>query len=846
VILAALFNSASQERSEIVMANAWCVIGRIAAVSLALGFACAAQAGEALAIYPANITLTGPAAKHALIAERVREGHNVADVSAEAAWSSSDETIVKIEHGHAVAVGDGRATITAKHGDHTATTSLTVEKSAVPREILFRNHVQSVLSKSGCNMGSCHGAALGKNGFRLSLRGYDADFDYQSITRNARGRRVALEDPARSLLLTKPTGAVPHKGGVRFEVDSPEYTTIAQWLAAGAPPPQAADPALGKLEILPSAAILQPGQKQRFMVLAHFTDGHIEDVTRWAKYSSSADSVITIDQQGNGKVTGPGEGAVSAWYLSQVAISRATVPYQQKIEPAVFATAQRNNLIDELTLKQLERLNLPPAPMADDAEFLRRAFVDTIGTLPTEQEARDFLGDPSPDKRNRLIEALLNRPEFVDYWAYKWSDLLLVNSEKLRPQAMWAYYRWIRKHVEQNTPWDELVRQVLTAEGNTLENGAANYYVLHLDPTETAENASQAFLGMSIACAKCHNHPLEKWTNDQYYAMANLFSRVRVKEADDGNQLVFAVQSGDLIQPRTGKPQPPAPLDAPAIPLASPEDRRAVYAAWLTAPGNPYFARAITNRIWANYLSVGLVEAVDDLRLTNPASNEELLNALAAYLVEQRYDTKALMRLILQSGTYQRASRSQPENIADRRFYSRYYPRRMMAEVLLDAISQVTAVPTLFHRESGDRRNKNLNDLGEAYPMPLRALQLPDSNVLSYFLKSFGRSQRLLTCECERTEEPSMVQVLHLANGDTINEKLAAKESVVSRQLAANSQPEALVESAYLRTLSRFPTAEEQARLVELWNGTPEDERRAVLEDLYWSLLSCKEFLLNH
>lgn len=805
-----------------------------------------ASAADSLAIFPPKFTLTGPAMGQTLLVERISGGQNVDDVTAAATWTSSDEKIVKFEQGRAVAVGDGTAILTAKIGDDSAAVEVTVEKSSDPRDVLFRNHVQSVLSKAGCNMGSCHGAALGKNGFRLSLRGYDSDYDFQSITRQSRGRRVTLEDPARSLFVTKPTGAITHKGGVRIEVNSPEYQTLVNWLAAGAPPPKENDPRITRLEILPPQVLLKPGQQQRFLVRAHFSDGHVEDVTRLAKYSSSAESVFAVDQLGKGKTTGPGEGAVSAWYLSQVVIARVTVPYQQEVDPALFASAQRNNIIDELVVKQLQRLNLPPSPPSNDAEFLRRAYIDTIGTLPTDDEARAFLLDSSIDKRNRLIDSLLNRPEFVDYWTYKWSDLLLVNSEKLRPAAMWAYYRWIRAQVEQNTPWDKFARSVLTAGGNTLDNGAANYYVLHLDPTETAENASQAFLGMSIACAKCHNHPLEKWTNDQYYAMANLFSRVRVKEAGIDANTILAIPAGDLIQPRTGKPQPPAPLDAPPLALDATGDRRVVLADWMTDPKNPYFARAITNRIWANYLSVGLVEAVDDLRLTNPASNEELLNATAKYLIEHNYDVKALMRLILQSGTYQRASKTLPQNAADRRFYARYYPRRMMAEVLLDGISQATAVPTLFHRESGDRRNKNLKDPGEEYPMPLKAIQLPDTNVNSYFLRSFGRAQRLLTCECERSDEPSMVQVLHLANGDTINEKLAAKNSIVEQQLAAKLPAEDLVQNAYLRALSRFPKPDEKGRVIELWNTVPETERRAVLEDLYWSLLTSKEFLLNH
>jgi hypothetical protein len=385
--------------------------------------------------------------------------------------------------------------------------------------------------------------------------------------------------------------------------------------------------------------------------------------------------------------------------------------------------------------------------------------------------------------------------------------------------------------VAENTPWDQFARRIVTASGNTLENGAANFFALHKDPLEMSETTSQAFLGMSITCAHCHNHPLEKWTNDQYYGMANLFSRLKVKNADgEGNLTVFPTTEGELVQPRTGRPQPPRPLDGEAIPFEATADRRLAIADWLTAPENPYFSRAITNRVLANFLGVGLVEAVDDVRLTNPPSNAELLSALAKHLVDNHYDLKSLMRVILQSETYQRSSQTLAENAADRRFYSRYFPRRMRAEVLLDAISQVSGTPTDF----------------KGYALGWRALQLPDSNVDSYFLKSFGRPQRVLTCECERTNEPSMVQVLHITNGDTINQKLAAKGSRVEQLLAAKTPDDRIIEEAFLSVLSRPPTKAEKQQLVSELGQAPTAEKRAAVEDLYWSLLSSKEFLFNH
>lgn len=705
----------------------------------------------------------------------------------------------------------------------------------------FRNNVQPVLAKAGCSAGACHGAAAGQNGFKLSLRGYDDEGDYLALTHGASGRRIVPSDPARSLLLLKPTGAVPHKGGKRFDTDSMEYKILSEWIANGAPGPRRSEPRIEHIEIAPDQASLRPGDEQQLSVRAIFDDGHQEDVTRWAKFTDANAAVTQVGDAGRVKVMGYGEGAITAWYLSKIATATVTVPYQNKISADTFADVKRRNFIDDLVLDKLRQLNLPPSPRSTDAEFVRRAYLDTIGTLPTADEARRFVRDTAPDKRDRLIAGLLNRPEFVDYWTYKWSDLLLVNGEKLRTPAMWAYYNWIRNNVAANTPWDVWVRELITAKGSSLENGAANFFVLHEDPTSLSETVSQAFLGMSINCAKCHNHPMEKWTNRDYYSMANLFARVRVKTGvAEGDRIIFVASSGDLNQPLTGRPQVPRPLEGKEFPIDSPEDRREHLADWLVAPENPYFARAIVNRIWANFLGVGLVEAVDDMRKTNPASNERLLAAAAQYLVEHRFDLKELMRAILQSETYQRSSATLAENGADTRFYSHYYPRRLGAEVLLDAYAQVTGVPSEFVI---DLRNQN-RGLGDKYPIGFRALQLPDTKTFSYFLKTFGRPEREKTCECERSATPSMAQVLHIVNGETVNKKLADKASVVSQQLERS--PRESVDQAYWSGLSRAPTPLEKETMLAALANAADSDRRAALEDVYWALLSSKEFLFNH
>ncbi len=796
----------------------------------------AAAASDGIVILPSDILLTGPEGRQTLLVEKLEDGRFAGQHSEGVSFTVSDPRVVRVEDGVAIPTGNGKATITATVNGQSATATVTVQRFDQPHVWSFRNHVQSVLAKTGCSSGACHGAAAGKNGFKLSLRGYDPQADYEMLTRQSRGRRIVPSEPGRSLLLTKPTGAVPHKGGIRFRPDSLEYRVLAEWIAAGQPGPREDDPRLERLEILPDHCVLAPGLKQQLVVRAHFTDGHVEDVTRWAKYTSTNLSVADVDDQGRVTVMGHGEGAIVAWYLSRNLVASVSVPFDNEVPAEVYANAPRNNFIDDLVLEKLAALKIPPSPEATDGEFLRRAYLDTIGVLPTPEEVRRFLADSSPDKRERLADELLSRPEFVDYWSYKWSDLLLVSGDRLRPKAVEAYYRWIRTHVEQNTPWDEFAQQLVTAKGSTFENGAANFYSLHQDPLDMAETVSMAFLGLSINCARCHDHPLEKWTNDDYYGFASLFARVRGKgwggdyRQGDGLRVIFTVDRGELIQPRTGQPQPPRPLDGQPLAFDDPRDRRIALAEWLTAPDNPYFSRAIANRIWANFMGVGVVEKVDDLRFTNPPSNEKLLAAMARYLAENDYDLKVLMRAILTSKTYQRSSRTVPGNEADTRFYSHFYPRRLKAEVLLDAICQVTGVPTKF----------------PGRPVGTRALELPDASIASYFLDTFGRPDRLITCECERSDEPSMVQVLHIVNGETINQKLAAKGNRLDALLKKGLDDGAIVEEAYLTALARFPTEKERRQILEVFQSTPPEQKRQLLEDFFWSLLSSREFLFNH
>lgn len=815
-------------------------------VAISIAFSLGANASE-FALLPSEIHLNGTEARQQLLVVE-RLGDEIGPQVANAELTSDQPNIVAIEDGVAVAKGNGTATITAKSEKGLAQANVVVSNFDKPHSWSFRNHILPVISKNDCNTGGCHGAVAGKGGFRLSLAGYDPERDFYTMTQEARGRRIELAAPGYSLVLTKPTTATKHKGGKRLDSRSRDYRVVAEWIANGAAPPTDDDARLDRLEILPKVSTLKPGDRQQLLVTAVYTDGRREDVTSWAIFDSTDKTVANVDKKtGKVDVIGYGEGAITAWFSSQIVIGRITSSYPNQIRTEEIADAPRRNFIDELNLVQLSNLNLKPSPRTNDSEFIRRAFVDTIGLLPTPDETRAFLADDDPDKRDKLIDGLLERPEFVDYWTYRWGDIFLMNGRLLRPDAIKAYYMWLRGHVETNTPWDEMVRDVVTATGGSLENGATNFYAVHQDPETMAENVSQAFMALSINCAKCHNHPLEKWTNDQYYAFANLFSRVRAKgwggdaRNGDGIRTLYVEPRGDLIQPRTGVPQLPAPLDAEPIDPNATNDRREVLADWLTSPENPYFTRSIVNRVWAAYFGIGLVDPVEDLRASNPASNEQILSSLAEFLVEQDYDLKALMRLILQSEVYQRSSESLPENADEQRYFSRNYPRRMMAEVLHDAVAEITQAPTEFNNVG---MPDGSNQETKFYEKGTRAIQLYDSAVRNYFLKTFGRNERAITCDCERSNQPSMVQVLHLSNGDTLNEKLRAEDGRIQQLLELETGK--VIEEAYLLALSRMPTERERKEFEAVFAETPKEQKRLAIEDLFWSLMTSREFLFQH
>jgi hypothetical protein len=725
------------------------------------------------------------------------------------------------------------------------------------KPVSFVNDVIPALTRTGCNMGTCHGAAAGKNGFKLSLRGYAPEWDYLAITRQSRGRRINTTQPEQSLLLRKPLMEVAHIGGKVLRLGTPEYDVIARWLKEGAAPPDAKDPHVTALHVTPPVQSTSPGAKLQLHVQAIFSDGSKRDVTHWARFATNDENVASVVPDGGVTVAGVGQTAIMVGYQDRVAVASVQVPYPNKVDAKSFASLPRANYIDDKVYAKLAALHLPASAPASDLDYIRRVTLDLTGTLPTSAQAHAFEADADARKREKLVDALMARPEFIDFWAYKWSDLLRVNRGTLKDKGMWAYYSYIHDAVRDNKPWDVLCREILTAKGNTFMDGPANYFRTALKPEELAENITQGFMGIRVQCAKCHNHPLEKWTQNEYYGMANLFARVKYK-ADlaiyvNDEMTVYNTQAGDLVQPRLGRPVPPKPLGGPELALNSDRERRAYFAEWLTRPDNWYFTHSIVNRVWAHFMGRGLVEPVDDMRETNPPSNPELFDALTADFVKHKFDLRHLLRQIVLSHAYQLSSAAVPGNRKDDRYFSHFLVRRMTAEQMLDALSQVTGKSEDF----------------PGMPAGYRAIQLPDTHVKSEFMDILGRPARVITCECERSQEPNMAQALLFINGDLINHKVTADGGIVDTLVKAGKADGDILDELYWSTLGRPPhPSERDSDLAALRKAivptptitpasappTPKADpkaqkdlaRRKFFEDMLWVLVNSKEFLFNH
>jgi Protein of unknown function (DUF1549)/Protein of unknown function (DUF1553) len=697
----------------------------------------------------------------------------------------------------------------------------------------FERDVQPLLTRYGCNAGACHGKARGQNGFQLSLLGFDPNFDYDALTREARGRRVFFAAPQRSLLLRKPTGKMPHGGGMRLKPGGPEYTILRRWIAAGMPRRIPGTPKLAGVTVSPHERILSARSTLQLRVTAKYGDGSTRDVTPLAQFQSNESAIASVNSQGLVKTTGVvGEAAVMARYMGHIAVCIVTVPMPGSVPDAVYANLPRRNFIDGHVWTKLQRLRITPSHEAPDHKFLRRAYVDIIGRVPTPGEARKFLADKSPDRRDRLIDYLLAQPEYADFWANKWADLLRPNPYRVGIKAVLNYDAWIRDSFRKNKPYDQFVRELVTAQGSTFKNGAVTLFRDRRTPDELTTIVSQLFLGIRLECAKCHHHPFEVWGQDDFYSFAAYFARIGRKGTglsppiSGSEEIVFTAKSGSVKHPLTGEVLPPRPLFGTAPQIDPNGDPRESLAAWITSDKNPYFAKVIVNRVWADLMGRGLVEPVDDLRATNPPTNAPLLDALAADFRKQKYDLKKLIRRIATSHVYGLSSLPNDRNTADTRYYSRHLRKRLRAETLLDSVAAITGVPESF----------------DAMPAGSQARQVWTHRIPSLFLDAFGRPDPNQDPPCERTGETTVVQALHLMNSEKLAAKITSDRGRAARLAASGRTPAEIVEELYLLVYSRFPSAKEKTVAESVFHK-PGATRRQATEDLLWALLNTPEFV---
>jgi uncharacterized protein DUF1549/uncharacterized protein DUF1553 len=785
-----------------------------------------------LSVVPAEITFrSADEGMHVLVTGTAAEGEKI-DLTAEARLEPA-EPVVKFAGGllYPVRQGDTKVTVTA--GGKQAQLTVHVGDLAKAPAISFIRDVEPVLNKIGCTSGTCHGSAKGKNGFKLSLRGYDPEFDYEALLYDMSGRRFNRADAARSLMLAKPTQQVAHGGGLRIELGSRYYNTILHWISAGVPYGDPVKDRVEKLEVLPNEVFMYgPDKTQQVIALAHYSNGMIRDVTREANLSSNTPEIADVD--GNARVKGErkGEAALLVRYEGKFVAVPITV---LNPNPGFSWNNQpRYNYIDELIDAKLKRLKIQPSAPVDDAEFLRRVSLDLTGLPPQPEEIRTFAADKtdSRTKRGKAIDRLMARPEYVDHWTLKWGDLLQVNRRYLGDKGMWEFREWIRDSVARNKPYDKFVYELLTARGSSYENPAANYFRVTRGAKVSMEKTTQLFLGVRMVCTQCHDHPFEKWTQNQYYEMTAFFASVGLKPGfQSGDEIVYDKREDNEIKhPKTGRVVPPkylvASLGAPPIPGNA--DRREALVEWLTSKDNPFFARAIANRIWSYFLGRGIIEPVDDIRASNPPVNEALLEALAKDLTDHDFDLRYLMKTIVNSRAYQAGIETNVWNQDDKVNFSHAMPRRLSAEELMDGLALAAGSRTKFAE----------------MPPDTKAEEFPDPHVgKDGFLDVFGRPARESSCECERRSDISLPQALNLMNGRTIADAIADPKGRVAKLILAGAADRAIVEDLYLAALSRFPTPKEyDAALTFLQNG---QSRAAWAQDLLWSLVNSKAFLYN-
>jgi hypothetical protein len=797
-------------------------------MGLGMAWAAALSAGEVtrIDVYPPDVHLNTQRDYQRILVVASRDDGVTLDVTGEAAIRLSDESIARLDSHTLYPVADGSAKLVAEYQGHQAEASVAVADATADRPISFHLDVMPILMRAGCNAGACHGAARGKDGFALSLFGFDPVSDYHNITRQEATRRINLARPEASLLVEKSVGSVPHTGGKLFDTDSPYYRTLIRWIEAGVPMDEGQPPRVTQVDVYPPQAVIEGAETtQQFIARARYSDGTDRDVTDLAVFMTSNDNSADISADGLVTAGARGEAFVMGRFDtetvgSQVLVLPADTPYSP---PPITG-----NYIDELVGEKLKRLRILPSEICTDEDFLRRATIDITGSLPTEDEYHAFMADTDPDKRAALIDKLLERKEFAEIWAMKWSELLLVKSNlQVSYKAMFLYSSWLTDKIANEVPLDQMVRELLGASGGTFGQPATNFYQVERDTLKTAENVAQVFMGFQTQCAQCHNHPFDRWTMDDYYSFAAFFSQIGRKTGEDYREtIVFNTGSGTTRHPVGNRPMEPKFLggDQPEI---DGRDRRVVLAEWLTAPDNPYFAPSVANRVWAHFFGQGIVEPVDDIRVSNPPSNPALFQELGRRLVEYEYDFKQLVRDICNSQAYQRSFVRNETNEHDERNFAHAGVRRIPAEQLMDCLNQATETQEKFR----------------GLPLGARAVQIADGTTSNYFLTSFGRAPRETVCACESTTDPSLSQALHMLNGDAVHGKIQ-RGGVVKKLLDEGKTAEQVIEALYVRCLTRKPTAAEIERLTAVVGQA--ENPQVGLEDVMWAILNSREFLFNH
>lgn len=812
------------------------LLKRLAGVVIITGcaFASARSLGEepveiaSIEVFPPEVSLhTSRDFQQLLVLGTTSNGINV-DLTDQATFAI-DQPVAEIRAATLYPSSDGSAMLYVTVDGNSITVPITVVGASNDRPISFKLDVMPVFMAAGCNTGACHGSARGQDGFRLSLFGFDPNGDYRRITREISGRRINLAQPDESLILQKALGRVTHTGGKRFDESSPYYDAILRWIHAGAPREGNDVAQVLGLELFPPQAVLR-GEKTscRMIVRAIYSDGTTRDVTNLVVFRTNNDRSVAIAKGGSITTGARGEAFITASFASQTEGSPFIVLPADGDTGRAVEEYPEANYIDKHVNAKLAKLRIRPSDLCSDEEFLRRIHLDLIGLLPTTDERDAFLSSSNEDKRAQLVDALLERREFVDQQVMQWAELLQIRSNnQISYKAALLYFEWLRGCFSDNVPLDELVRRVLTATGGTFTEPATNFYLNQPDALVLAENVAQAFMGTRIQCAQCHNHPFDRWTQQDYYGFVSFFTQVGRKRAEDQREtIIFNSRRGEYNHPVTGRPVPPTFLGDEA-PEVGNRDRRAVIAAWLTSPENPWFARSIANRIWANLMGVGIVEPVDDFRITNPPSNAELLDALTDRLVGVRFDVKRVVRDICRSNAYQRSTRLNESNETDDRNFAHALVRRLRAETLLDVICQVTEQPEKFR----------------GLPLGARGVEIADGTTTNYFLTTFGRAKRNSVSACEVVREPSLSQALHLLNGGTVHQKIVGG-NVVGRLLESGAAQDAVLDALYLRCLQRRPTDQERTAILELARN--DENPKSALEDAFWALLNSREFIFNH